>query len=69
MRDPNQSLAGRPKALYDLVGTQVEPEAGYWSEGPPSLPRVVSIEEVLNLRRSSFSAHKTLFAPRFSFQI
>lgn len=48
--DPDQSKAGRPDAIYDLPGPQVEPEAGYWGiPGSEPLPRVVPISQILDL--------------------
>ena len=43
------SLAGRPKADYDIPGILVEDEAGYWTEGPNPLIHVVAVQDVLRL--------------------
>lgn len=43
------SLAGRLKAPYDIPGTQVEDEAGYWTDGPNPLIHVVAVQDVLTL--------------------
>jgi len=43
------SLAGRPKAAYDIPGIQVEDEAGYWTDGPNPLIHVVAVQDVLTL--------------------
>ena len=43
------SLAGRPRATYDIPGIQVEDEAGYWTDGPNPLIHVVAVQDVLTL--------------------
>jgi hypothetical protein len=71
--DPDASLAGRPTADYSLPGMQVEPEAGYWGEGPRPLPRVPTISEVLTLTEDPDGPYYvrpyTSYAPYYDIEI
>ncbi len=48
---PDPSPPNQTRAKYRLEGPQVEPTAGYWTQGDPELVRVVPVAHVLDLIR------------------